>query len=387
MSSLEPLTNGSQPPSGRPKRVLLVAQVDGYANGVKPTAVDRYLRDEGHDVEFVNSYYVSRASAKRGSLGNKLPRPGARRLGVYLLEAATVLVRRWPFGRRRLSYYLHVADYQLRRSLLRSVLRPDDFDVVICEHPQDAGLLTTRTSARTFYDCPDPYADELYDEGKLTKRQHAKFRKLEIDLFETVDGLSFSWESYARYALAHYKISGSNFRQLNWGCTPVDERARYTAPPRIIYLGSLSSQYINLPLLSRLTKLYPHIDVYGGPEPDPSLELNYKGWAAPTILGEYQFGLITCTKDELRRDGFSAKHLDYISYGLPVLVPVWRRHMELLRGSIPYDEDDFASVVEAFSTEEAWRRKSDEAYAQAEALTWEKTLSPLGAFLRDTPER
>jgi hypothetical protein len=44
-------------------------------------------------------------------------------------------------------------------------------------------------------------------------------------------------------------------------------------------------------------------------------------------------------------------------------------------------------VVEAFSTEEAWRRKSDEAYAQAEALTWEKTLSPLGAFLRDTPER
>jgi len=39
--------------------------------------------------------------------------------------------------------------------------------------------------------------------------------------------------------------------------------------------------------------------------------------------------------------------------------------------------------VEAFSSQEAWQDKSDEAYAQAEALTWDKTLSPLGAFLRD----
>lgn len=387
IAPLQPVTDTSKSPSSRRKRVLLIAQVDGYANGVKPTAVDRFLRDQGHDVVFVNTYYLSRASAKRGSLGNRLPRPGVRRLGVYVVEGATVLTRRWSFGRRRLSYYLHVLDYKLRRSLLRSTLRPDEFDLVICEHPQDAGLLTTKTSAHTFYDCPDPYADELYDEGKLTKRQHMKFRRMETELFESVDALSFSWESYARYALSHYGISGRNLRQLNWGCTPAAKRARYSDPPRVVYLGSLSSQYINLPLLSRLSKLYPHIDVYGGPTPDPSLELNYLGWAPPTILGDYQFGLITCTKDELRRDGFSAKHLDYIAYGLPVLVPVWRRHMELLRGSIPYDEDDFGSVVKAFSSEEAWQRKSDEAYAQAEALTWEKTLSPLGAMLRDLSEQ
>jgi hypothetical protein len=278
-------------------------------------------------------------------------------------------------------------DYRLRRSLLRSLLPLDDFDAVICEHPQDAGLLTTETTARTFYDCPDPYADELYDEGKLTKRQHEKFRREETELFETVDGLSFSWESYARYALSHYGISGRNLRQLNWGCTPVAERARFSNPPRVIYLGSLSSQYINLPLLSRLSKLYPHIDVYGGPPPDPALELNYRGWAPPTILGEYQFGLITCTKDELRRDGFSAKHLDYIAYGLPVLVPAWRRHLDLLRGSLPYEEATFASVIEELSTEEQWQQASDESYRQAEALTWEKTLSPLQAFLNEIPTR
>jgi hypothetical protein len=155
----------------------------------------------------------------------------------------------------------------------------------------------------------------------------------------------------------------------------------------VIYLGSLSSQYINLPLLSRLTKLYPHIDVYGGPPPDPALELNYRGWAPPTILGEYQFGLITCTKDELRRDGFSAKHLDYIAYGLPVLVPAWRRHLDLLRGSLPYEEETFVSLIEELSTEERWQQASDEAYRQAEALTWDKTLSPLQAFLSEIPTR
>jgi hypothetical protein len=378
----EAALDGREKTVAEAKRVLLVAQMDGYANGVKPAAVDAFLRRNGHDVELVNTYYLSRASATKGTLGSKLPGFGIRKLAVYLVEAGFVLTRRWSFGRRRFSYFLHMADYRLRRSILSSAHRLDDFDMVICEHPQDAGLLTTKTSAITFYDCPDPYADELYDEGKLTKRQHGKFRRIETELWESVDGLSFSWESYARYALSHYGISGRNLKQLNWGCVPAPRRARFASPPRVIYLGSLSSQYINLPLLSRLTKLYPHIDVYGGPPPDPALELNYVGWAPPTVLEEYQFGLITCTKDELRRDGFSAKHLDYIAYGLPVLVPAWRRHLDLLRGSIPYEEENFASVVEAFSSEKEWQRASDESYAQAAALTWDKTLRPLQDLLR-----
>ena len=377
----EAALDGREKTVAEAKRVLLFAQMDGYANGVKPAAVDAFLRQHGHDVELVNTYYVSRASKTKGTLGNKLPGLGLRKLAVYLVEAGFVLTRRWGFGRRRISYFLHLADYRLRRSLLSSTHRLDDFDMVICEHPQDAGVLTTKTSAITFYDCPGPYADELYDEGKLTKRQHGKFRRLETELFESVDGLSFGWESYARYALNHYGISGRNLRQLNWGCVPVSRRVRFASPPRVVYLGSLSSQYINLPLLSRLSKLYPHVDVYGGPPPDPALELNYLGWASPDVLEQYQFGLITCTKDELRRDGFSAKHLDYIAYGLPVLVPAWRRHLELLRGSVPYEEDTFASLIESLSTEERWQRKSDEAYAQAQALTWERTLRPLNTLL------
>lgn len=362
-----------------------MAQLDGYANGVKPAAIEQFLRDRGHDVEVVSTYYLGRASTRSGSPATKLPRPGLRRLGIYAAEALSRLFTRgWKFGRRHLSYYTFLADYRLRRSLLSAKLPLDEFDLIICEHPQDAGLLTVRTSAHTFYDCPNPYADELWYEGKLTDRQREKFRRLEKELYESVDGLSFSWESYARYAVKHYGISGRNLKQLNWGCIPAAERVEFRNPPRVVYIGSLSSRYINIPLLSRLTKLYPHIDVYGGPPPDQTLGLNYLGWAPPTILGNYQLGLITCSKDEIRRDGFSAKHLDYISYGLPVLVPSWRRHMDLLHGSVPYDEDTFVSVIERLSDEAEWRPVSDEAYAQAQRLTWDQTLRPLETLLVDS---
>src|SRR6185437_15284485 len=127
--------------------------------------------------------------------------------------------------------------------------------------------------------------------------------------------------SYARYAVRHYGISGANILTLDFGCTPAARRAEFKDPPRVIYLGSLSSRFIDLPLLSRLGRIYPHIDVYGGPAPDPKLGLNYLGYAHPSILQKYQLVLITCTRDELRREGFSAKHLHYLAYGLPVLAP------------------------------------------------------------------
>lgn len=370
------------------KRVLLVCQLDGYANGWRPVEMEQFLRRRGHEVHVENTYYLSRASADSKSLRNKLPKLHPKLLALYGVEAASRLFTRgWGFGRRHLSYYVLRADCRLRRSILGSTLPLDDFDVIISATPHDAELLTIPTSAHSFYDCPQPWADEVWFEGRLTERQREKLRSHEINLLESVDSLSFSWESYARYAIEHYGINASNLLQLNWGCVPGTERARFSEPPRVAYIGSLTSRYINLPLLSRLTKLYPHIDVYGGPPPDPSLGLNYMGWAPPTVLQQYQFGLVTCTKDEIRREGFSAKHLDYIAYGLPVLVPAWRRHMDLLQGSVPYDEDTFVSVIESLSQEDEWRRVSDKSYGQAERLTWDKTLEPLDRWLRELPDR
>jgi hypothetical protein len=373
--------------TGGPKRVLIVSELDGYANGQKPVEIERFLLSRGHQVRMANTLSLSRTSRKRGSLLSKLPHPTPRRFVLYLVELASLLLtRRWKFGRRRLSYYLIRADLRLRRSILGSSLPLDDFDMIVGEHPIDSELMTVPTSARVLYDCMTPWADELYYEGRLTEKQHEKLRRQEAEILDGVDYVSFSWETYAPYAVTHYGISGRNLLQLNWGCTPVAERVRFKDPPRVVLLSSLSSNFINLPLLSRLSKLYP-IDVYGGPPPDPSLGLNYLGWAPPSVLEDYQIGLITCSKDELRRDGFSAKNMAYIAHGLPVLVPAWRRHMELIRGCVAYDEDTFLSAIERLSDEEEWRRVSDEAYAQAQELTWERTLQPLEDALHNPPYR
>ncbi|MEU6354134.1 hypothetical protein ABZ896_33210 [Streptomyces sp. NPDC047072] len=375
-----------QPRNGRTRRVLVIGELDGYANSLKPVAIERFLRAHGHEVRLIDTYSLSRASGARDSLRRKLPAPRPRKMLLYAVEAAgKLLTARWGFGRRRLSYYVLLANHRVRRSILTSSLRFDEFDLVICETPHDAGVLTVDTTAETLYDCPTPWADELFFEERLTERQHAELRRREKKIFEKVDHLTFHWESYARYARAQYGLTGRNVAVMNFGCTLAAERAQFDSPPRVVYLGSLGSRFIDLPLLARLARLYPHIDVYGGPAPDPQLGLNYLGYTSPDILSRYQLGLITCTDDPLRREGFSAKHLEYLAAGLPVLVPSWRRHLENLRGSVVYTEQTFRSVIGTLSDAKQWQELSDEAYAQAGRLTWDRTLRPLDSLLENTP--
>jgi len=374
-------------PTRATRRVLVICQLDAYANGVKPVEIQRFLRQRGHDVRLVDTYHLSRSRRAPARLAGRLPAPGLRKAALYATEAtAAALTRRWRFGRRHLSYYLLVADHRLRRAILRRELPLDDFDLVICETVYDAGVLAEATSARTLYDAPAPWADEVYFDGRVTERQHHKLRRLETALFEGVDHLALHWDSYARYAVEHYGISGRNLMSLNFGCAPSPLRAEFAAPPRIVYLGNVTAGFNNPALLSRLSALYPRIDVYGGPPPDPALGLHYLGYAPSTdVLRNYQLGLVTCSEDQLRREGFSSKHVHYLSYGLPVLVPSWRRHLDLLRGSVPYTEDTFRAVVEDLGEERRWRSVSDEAYAQAERLSWDETLRPLERLLGDDP--
>jgi hypothetical protein len=369
------------------KRVLVICQLDAYANGVKPFEIRRFLEERGHEAHLVDTYHLSRSTWGLGRLAGRLPAPGLRRAALYATEAASVLLtRRWQFGRRHLSYYFLVADHHLRRAILRRSLPLDDYDLVICETVQDAGVLADATFACTLYDAPAPWADEVYFDGRLSDQQHEKLRRLEIGIFEGVDHLALHWESYARYAVQRYGISGRNLMPLNFGCSPSEKRAEFADPPRIAYLGKLSEGFNDPALLARLSAQYPHIDVYGGPPPDPRLGLRYRGYTPSLdVLREYQLGLVTCTKDPLRRDGFSSKHVNYLAYGLPVLVPAWRRHLDLLRGSVPYTEESFRSVVERMRDEDRWRTASDEAHAQARRLSWNETLRPLERLLSGRP--
>jgi hypothetical protein len=371
---------------GRPRRIAVVCQPDRFANGIKPLEIQRFLRERGHDVTLVDTNRLSRSTRWPHALGGRLPSARPRAFALYLNDIAAAVIRRTGIGRGRLTYHTMRGDFRLRRALLRSVLRPDEFDLVICEEPYDAGILMVPTSARTLYDCPCPWADELYYEGAITRRQRTKLRRLEAEVFERVDHLAFHWESYARYAVEEYGISGDNLLRLDFGCSPAPRRAKFADPPRIVYMGNVSARFNNPQLLVRLARLYPHIDVYGGPPPDPSLGLNYRGYSpTPDVLADYQLGLVTCSTDPLRRQGFSSKHTLYLSYGLPVLVPEWRRHLDLLQGSVTYDERSFRSVIDGLADGVRWRGLSDEAYAQAQRLEWNRTLQPLEDLLERLP--
>jgi len=361
----------AQAPGGR-RRVLIICRLDAFANGIKPREIERFLKERGHFVKVVNTYFLSETRSLAG-------------LALFAIHAAWSLVMRHSeLARRFLSYYLFRADHELRGRILRATLSLDDFDLVICETDADARVLAVPTSARTFLDSPAPFADEMFYEGRLTARQWRKLRARESAIFESVDYLAFHWETYARYVVDRYGISGRNLITFNFGCNPEEVRAEFRYPPRIVYLGALDHKFVNTPLLARLAALYADIDVYGGPPPDPSLGLNYLGYAPSLdVLREYQLGLVTCSMDPLRQEGFSSKHLQYLAYGLPALVPVWRRHLDLLRGSVAYDEDTFVSTVERLSREDEWRRLSDEAYEQAIRLRWDDMLKPLESLLRD----
>jgi hypothetical protein len=348
---------------------------------VRPRQIVRHLSRRGIRTVLLDTRSLSRAAADPTSARYRLPSWRPVRAALYVVEVLVWLAGRRPRTRRGLSYGLLVAEQELRRRILRRPIAQVGADLVICEVPQDSTALRDVRSGLTLYDCPTPWADELRDEGRLTVRQHARMRARERAVFDAVDLLTFHWRTYGWYAREHYGIRGDNLRVLDWGCHPAEVRARHQTPVRIVYLGSLSSRFIDLSLLAALTRAYPHIDVYGGPPPDPALGLNYCGWSPPSVLADYQLGLVTCTRDDLRREGFSAKHLDYLAAGLPVLVPRWRRHLDLLRGSVPYDVESFAETVGRFADAAVWQATADEAYAQSRACAWERTLQPLDAMV------
>ena len=59
-------------------RVLIVGELDSFANGQKPREIEHYLRSQGHEVETADTYYLGRASGNPDSILRKLPAPRPR---------------------------------------------------------------------------------------------------------------------------------------------------------------------------------------------------------------------------------------------------------------------------------------------------------------------
>jgi hypothetical protein len=334
-----------------PRKILMLCLTDEFANGVWASETKKVLQAKGYAVNVLD---------KSQGL-----------LSTYLDNI--LLSKRMPKSIKGKCYYSHL---KRRAQNLEVRIIRERPDAVICLDPWDSYVLTRDLRCLKIFCNPTPWIDELYFGGELNQAWYKKLRDLELEIYENTDYLSFHWENYTNYVRKNI-YNGSNIFIANMGCNPKVKRAKWTSPARVVFIGFLGGFWNNLPLLARLSRQY-HIDIFGAPTPGRSLGLSYKGYALTTeILADYQFGLVTISMDKLRRSGFSSKHLEYLSYGLPVLTPEWREDPLLDAISIKYNESNFLDKIGEYSNQAKWETMSERCYQQSLRWTWETQLEPL----------
>ena len=360
------------------KKIVIICHLDGLSNSVRPKIIKEFLESYGYEIKLLNELDLKFLRAKENFKMMNINRAKKNSLAEYY-QKYPLIENREAFAETLLFY-----------------LKEDKYDAVICESAWSSYIFNKGIDYLKIYDCPTPESFELetgYEfakESRASKEPYTDFylrfspeyiqelKKKELEVYKNADYLCFYWQSYAEYIKRHF-YRGNNIFILNWGCFTKRKRAQWSNHPRILFLGNLEGYWVNKRLLSFLTKITPYdIDCYGKPKPKEFYNLNYKGYLAnPDILNQYQFGLITITKDSLRKSGFSAKALEYVSYGLPVLMPRWRENKPKIGGCIYYNESDFISQIRAYLDRNKWKKKSDEAYEYAQRHSWNKQLQPL----------
>jgi len=348
------------------KKVLIICRMDGFANSIRPKKIKNLLEKKGFEVDILDTITFKINDENKGRKVSILKKKLMEFLKRYFLD------------------YLINFYFKNNGKKIYNLIKNKDYDIIICETEMDAYLFFEDIKAIRILDLPAPLIEELYQGNLISQKKYDELIRKEIALYKKVDFLSFHWHTYSNYVKKNI-YNGKNFIELNWGCDPKskDILAKFSDKPKIICLGYLEGYWVNLPLLSKLSKMYP-IDIYGGPKPDKKWGLNYKGYAPSLdILSKYQFGLITITKDKLRKSSFSSKHLEYLSYGLPVLTPDWREDSILEDVSIYYNENNFLERIKEVSDKRKWESMSKKSYKKSQELKWNLNLKPLIKVLRN----
>lgn len=363
-------------------KAVIVSTADEYANGVKPRHLKEYLEKKGFEVELLQGAH---RTDLKGIFRNLML--SKYKIKYLLVVAGLGISRIIPTNRvRRIALSFNsVRQASVYGQITHSRLKLIGADLVICESNFDIGYVNHgRVATVQVLDLPCPLAEELYYGNQISKSAYEKYKQYEVEAYGNADALSFHWHTYAKF-VKKTKYDGGNIIDMGYGTTQKEKTAQFAAAPRVIFLGYLKGYWVNTPLLEKLCEAYPGIDVYGGPKPPEGSNINYKGYA-PTldVMADYQFGLITISDDILRQNSFSSKHLEYISYGLPVFTPVWRQDEKLDAGSIYYsDTEDFIEKLHDASAESRWAVLNEAALATAHDVSWERALTPLGDLLTE----
>lgn len=365
-------------------KAVIICSPDVFANAIKPEKLKEYLEARSFEVQLLPIFAVSRLGET--GFAQKLPGINARKLYTYMLEALRALARttRNRTAVRCVNSLLMIHIQKNLGVLLYQKLKQIEPDIVICETNLGVGFVALpRVAKLQILDLPVPGAEEMYFGDELSKKAYQKLKKYEIVMYGTADAISFHWHTYAEF-VRKSKYNGKNFIDLSYGTTAKKRHAIYAKNPKVIFLGLLNGYWVNIPLLEELCSKYPNIDVYGGPKPTKGSKINYKGYAPSLdIMAKYQFGLTTISDDLLRRQSFSSKHLEYISYGLPVFTPSWRRDSLLDKCSIYYDDvEDFIVQLKKFKGKQAWTELNKAALLTANKLSWSRAFKSFDKLLK-----
>jgi len=358
-------------------RIAIVNSIDGVSNEKKAQKTYEILSSFGYECQIIDVSTIN------------------IHFSVFyahsLKEFLSIFYSYVLFLIERFQYFFHIKeDYPfIEKANLQALelfyfYKINTYDVLICQIADVAPVLTYDFSGLKICDLPTPWVEELKFSNQYSKFYISKLKKWENHFLDSSDHITYGWYSYVEYA-KKYLYKGKKYFISNWGCDANEASASYMKSPRIVFVGYLSGYWANLPLLSFLTKICPYqIDVYGTPEPPKNLGLHYKGYLKDTsVLKNYQFGLLTISKDRLRKKGWSFKQMDYISYGLPILMPSWRRDPVFKDVCIYFSKKNFLKKINEYTDEYKWTAVSRKAKKLSADYQWKTTMKPLVEIIKN----
>ena len=363
-----------------PRPITIINNIDAGANGERYNSFHQYLSKHHFFINTINSQaeFEKVINTKKSLFI----------YGFTLLKYKILKIFHDKFKINQSSAILFQT-LTLKKHILDRLLRLSKTSIAILQYPEDMMVtLTKNRPYKTLYDSPTIYFRELELSNSFPQKTITKLKLLESKVFKSADYVSFHWYSYIKLA----KKYGFKINQpitLNWGCSFSKVTTKYKTNPKIIYLGKLNSYWTNPQLLSSISK-HTNLIIYSYEKPSSQYYTrlpNYRGYLKNiNLISKFQFGLITITQDDLRSKGFSAKYLLYLSQGLPVLCPEWRKDNLLKSATIYYNENNIKKQIKKFSQEKYWLKKHHAALKLSEKLKWENTLIPLLKIINSTNE-
>lgn len=352
--------------------IFIINNLDHGANEERTVAVSNFLKQKSFSVNIIDSKKL--VIQNINNLVNFFRYP----LIYFKYRLFRILISKLKISK----FKPHLLYWQMifRGKLIKNYLIKNHAKIVISQYSEDIFCALNPKPYKIILDIPTIFSEEIKFKYPKNKKIINKIEKLEKNIFRQNNSICFHWYSFLNLAKKINKKPKNDFI-LNWGCSLQKQTAKFENNAKIIYLGNLNDPWINSPLLESIQQnsIIP-LDIYSYEKPNKKIykKLETNGFMKNLKnISNYQFGLLTFTDDQLRNNGFSAKHLMYLSFGLPVLCPEWRKDKLLAPATIYYNQKNFNQEIKKYSLKKNWLKKHHAALKIAKKMQWSKNLIPL----------